>query len=131
MKQRKTVEKNTEPFRKYPLTRADLYGLLNIDDGNEAVAVAIASMLAEDASSWMLEDDNAMDDLQWATGCVEASHHIPSGIGIEIYPYAGNVSIDLLDIVQKVMQTVHLMAYRNIEWLLADDEEDDGEQVEA
>lgn len=130
MTQRKTVGANTETPRKYSLTRAELYDLLAIDDGNETVATTIASMLAGDSSSWMLEDEIAGDGLQWASGCIEASHHIPSGIGVEISPYKGSVSIDLLEIVQKVMNAISTMTQRNIECLLfeADENEDDKEE---
>ena len=131
MTKSKTVEKDAETPRKYPLTRAALYSLLNIDDGNEAVAATIASMLADNSSSWMLEDEIAGDGLQWASGCIEASHHIPSGIGIELSPYKGTVSIDLLDIVQKVMSAISTMTQRNIECLLFEFDEDDDEEAEA
>ena len=131
MTRRKTVEENAATPRTYPLTRAALYSLLNIDDGNETVAATIASMLADDSSSWMLEDEIAGDGLQWASGCIEASHHIPSGIGIELSPYKGTVSIDLLDIVQKVMSAISTMTQRNIECLLFEFDEDDDEEVEA
>lgn len=125
MTQRKTVEPSTETTRTYSLTREELCELLNIDDGNEAVALAIASMLANDTSSWMLTEKAG---LEWGTGCVNSPTQIPCGMGIEIYPYEGTISIDLLDIVEKVMETVRLMAYRNIEWLLDDDNEDEDEE---
>lgn len=125
MTQRKTVEPSTETTRTYSLTREELCELLNIDDGNEAVALAIASMLANNTSSWMLTEEAG---LQWGTGCVNSPTQIPCGMGIEIYPYEGTISIDLLDIVEKVMETVRLMAYRNIEWLLDDDNEDEDEE---
>ena len=131
MTQRKTVEPSTETPRKYSLTRAELYDLLAIDDGNETVATTIASMLADDSSSWMLEDEIAGYGLQWSSGCIETSHHIPCGIGVEISPYKGSVSIDLLEIVQKVMHAISTMTQRNIECLLFEADEDDDEETKA